>query len=135
MEKNITDTLKELEKLVEAIDTDHTTKLNRVVEALDADRAEKLKAVIEKYEKAINEEAKNFKDTLVESISKYLEAYLDEKLPLAEVADAVKNKKALNLLNNIREALAVDMALAKESIKEAVVDGKNKIDEAAKQLE
>jgi hypothetical protein len=124
-----------LEKLVEAIDTDHTGKLNRVVEALDADRAEKLKAVVEKYEKAVNDEAKNFKDTLVESISKYLESYLDEKLPLAEVAEAVKNKKALSLLSNIREALAVDMALAKDSIKEAVVDGKNKIDEAAKQLE
>ncbi|NBW57841.1 hypothetical protein EBR43_08665, partial [bacterium] len=124
-----------LEKLVEAIDTDHTEKLNKVVEALDADRAQKLQAVVKKYEAAINDEAKNFKDTLVESISKYLEAYLDEKLPLTEVAEAVKNKKALNLLSNIREALAVDMALAKESIKEAVVDGKNKIDEAAKQLE
>ena len=124
-----------LEKLVEAIDTDHTEKLNKVVEALDADRAQKLQAVVKKYEAAINDEAKNFKDTLVESISKYLEAYLDEKLPLTEVAEAVKNKKALNLLSNIREALAVDMALAKESIKEAVVDGKNKIDEAAKKLE
>ncbi|NBP02512.1 MAG: hypothetical protein EBU90_20815 [Proteobacteria bacterium] len=124
-----------LEKLVEAIDTDHTNKLNKVVEALDADRAEKLKTVIEKYEKALANEAKEFKETLVESISKYLENYLDEKIPASDIETAVKNKKALNVLNNLREALAVDMALAKDSIKEAVVDGKSRLDEAAKQLE
>jgi len=126
---------KKLEKLVEAIDTDHTSKLDKVVEALDSDRAEKLKQVVERYETAIAKEAANFKETLVESISKYLEKYIDEKLPLGDIEAAVKNKKALNMLSNIREALAIDMALSKDSIKEAVVDGKNKIDEAAKQLE
>jgi len=126
---------KKLEKLVEAIDTDHTAKLDKVVEALDADRTEKLKQIINKYETALHTEANTFKETLVESISRYLEKYLDEKLPLADIEQAVKNKKALNMLNNLREALAVDMALSTESIKEAVVDGKNKIDEAAKQLE
>jgi len=126
---------KKLEKLVEAIDTDHTAKLDKVVEALDSDRAEKLKQVVERYETAIAKEAANFKETLVESISKYLEKYIDEKLPLGDIEAAVKNKKALSMLSNIREALAVDMALSKDSIKEAVVDGKNKIDEAAKQLE
>jgi hypothetical protein len=126
---------KKLEKLVEAIDTDHTDKLNKVVEAIDADRAEKLKTVVEKYETALATEASNLKNTLVESISNYLEKFLDEKLPYADIEAAVKNKKALSMLTNLREALAVDMALSKESIKEAVVDGKNKIDEAAKQLE
>jgi len=124
-----------LEKLVEAIDADHTEKLNKVVESLDADRAEKLKQVVAKYETAIVKEASAFKETLVESISKYLEKYLDEKLPVGDIEAAVKNKKALSTLNNLREALAVDMALAQESIKDAVVDGKTRIDEAAKQLE
>ena len=126
---------KKLEKLVEAIDTDHTAKLDSVVAALDADRAEKLKQVVKKYETALHTEATSFKETLVNTISRYLEKYLDEKLPLADIEQAVKNKKALNMLNNLREALAVDMALSNDSIKEAVVDGKNKIDEAVQQLE
>jgi hypothetical protein len=126
---------KKLEKLVEAIDTDHTAKLDSVVAALDANRAEKLKQVVKKYETALHTEATSFKDTLVNTISRYLEKYLDEKLPLADIEQAVKNKKALNMLNNLREALAVDMALSNDSIKEAVVDGKNKIDEAVQQLE
>jgi hypothetical protein len=126
---------KKLETLVEAIDTDHTNKLNKVVEAVDADRAEKLKQVIEKYEAALVKDANSFKETLVESISKYLEKYLDEKLPYSDIETAVKNKKALSMLTNIREALSVDMALSQESIKSAVIDGKKQIDEAAKQLE
>jgi hypothetical protein len=126
---------KKLEKLVEAIDADHTSKLEKVVESIDNDRAEKLKAVVEKYETAIATEANNFKTTLVESISNYLEKFLEEKLPLSDIEAAVKNKKALNMLTNIREALAVDMALSKDSIKDAVIDGKKKIDEAVNQLE
>lgn len=126
---------KKLETLLEALDTDHTNKLKMVVEALDADRTKKLQAVIEKYETALNNEASEFKNTLVEQVSKYLEAYLDEKLPLSDINEAVKNKRAISVLEEIRKLLSVDMALANDNIRDAVIDGKQKIDEAAKQLE
>jgi hypothetical protein len=126
---------KKLETLLEALDTDHTNKLKMVVEAIDSDRANKLKAVVSKYENALNLEAKNFKDTLVEQVSKYLEAYLDEKVPATEINEAVKNKRAISVLEEIRKLLSVDMALANDNIRDAVVDGKQKIDEAATQLE
>lgn len=126
---------KKLETLVEAIDADHTSKLNKVVEAIDADRAAKLKTVVEKYEAALNKEASEFKSSMVDKVSKYLDIYLEEKLPTATVNEAVKNKRAINLVEDLRKVLSVDMALAKESIRDAVVDGKTKIDEAAKQLE
>jgi len=126
---------KKLETLVEAIDTDHTNKLKKVVEAIDADRAAKLKTVVEKYEAALNNEASEFKNNIVDEISKYLDLYIDEKLPSASITEAVRNKKAISLLENLRQVLAVDMALAKDNIRDAVVDGKKKIDEAAGQLE
>ena len=126
---------KKLETLIEAIDTDHTNKLKKVVEAVDADRAAKLKAVVEKYESAINKEAASFKDTLVEQISKYLDAYIAEKIPTETVNEAVKNKKAVTLLEDLRKLLSVDMALSNDNIRDAVVDGKKRIDEAAGQLE
>lgn len=124
-----------LQKLVEAIDNDHTSKLTSVVNALDTNHAEKLKAVVEKHSSELNKNAEGFKTNLVEKISKYLELYLDEKVPTASINEAVRNKRAYNMLCNLREALAVDMALANESIKDAVVDGKKRLDEAAKQLE
>jgi len=123
-----------LEKLIEAIDTDHTNKLNKVVETLDADRTAKLKAVVERYESTINGEAKNFKEDLVNNISKYLELYLDEKVPSTEINEAANNKKAEKMVEALRNSLAVDLALSKDSIKEAVVDGKNRLNEAAEQL-
>lgn len=123
-----------LEKLIEAIDTDHTNKLNKVVETLEADRTAKLKAIVEKYENTINEEAGNFKEDLVNNISKYLELYLDEKVPSTQISEAVNSKKAEKMLEALRGTLAVDMALSKDSIKEAVIDGKNRLNEAAEQL-
>jgi hypothetical protein len=124
-----------LKELVEKIDVDHTAKLERVVEALDGDRAQKLKLVIEKYEKALNEEAESFQKDLVENISNYLDVYLEEKVPSQSIAEAVKNTKAVKVLEGLRNHLAVDSALEKESIKEAVIDGKNQINEASGKLE
>jgi len=129
------DYAKKLEHLLEALDADHTAKLNKVVTALDADRTNKLKTVIEKYETALTNEAANFKNTLVDQVSNYLDLYLEEKIPATEIQEAVNNKRANSVLDEIRGILAVDMALAQESIREAVVDGKTKIDEAAGQLE
>ena len=124
-----------LTELVEKIDVDHSDKLQRVVEAIDSDRANKLKMVIEKYESEINESASGFQSDLVENISNYLDVYLEEKIPTDTIEEAVKNTKAVKVLEGLRNHLAVDSALEKESIKEAVIDGKNQINEASSKLE
>ena len=124
-----------LEELLEALDLDHTKKLKKIVEAIDADRTGKLKAVISKYETILSEDADGFKTELVESISHYLDAFLEESIPSGEIKEAVKNKKAIAVLEGIRSHLAVDAALEKDSIKEAVVDGKKQINEASQKLE
>jgi len=126
---------KKLNQLLQAIDTDHSSKLAKVVEAVDADRSNKLKQVISKYESALSNDATAFKTKLVESISNYLETYLEEKVPVADIKEAVRNKKAITVLENLRNHLAVDAALQKESIKEAILDGKTQISEASSKLE
>ena len=126
---------KKLSQLLEAIDADHSTKLEKVVEAVDADRAQKLMLVIKKYENLLTEDANNFKSQLVEAISDYLDAYLEEAVPADEIKEAVRNKKAITVLENLRSHLAVDAALQKESIKEAILDGRNQINEASNKLE
>ena len=124
-----------LNQLLKAIDSDHSKKLQKVVEAIDTDRASKLKMVVSKYEQTLNNDASAFKAQLVESISDYLETYLDEKVPTADIQEAVRNKKALVVLESPRNHLAVDAALQKESIKEAILDGKTQISEASQKLE
>jgi len=126
---------KKLESLVEAIDKDHVAKLNKVVAAIDENHSGKLKSIVEKYTKALNSEAKNFKNETVNDISTYLEAYLDEVVPTEDIKKAVANRRAVDILGKVRNLLAVDAATAQESIREAVMDGKKQLDEARKELE
>lgn len=123
-----------LQQLIKAIDKDHTSKLKRVVEAVDISNARKLSTVVKRYEKEINKNAKSFKNTLVESISDYLEEYIDEAIPKDAIVEATKNKTALSVLTNLRKVLAVDAALMKESVKEAVQDGKTQLDTLSEQV-
>lgn len=124
-----------LTELLEKINVDHTTKLEKVVEALDINRAAKLKVVVRKYEKVLTEDAKKFKKQLVENISDYLDAFLEDTVPTADIKEAVRNKKALIVLENLRKNLAIDTAIQKESIKDAIVDGQTQINEATSRLE
>jgi hypothetical protein len=124
-----------LEELVVNIDSDHSAKMERVVEAVDKNNAKKLVAVVQKYEKEINESASSFKDTLVENISNYLEEYIDEALPAEAIEEATRNKTAVNVLENLRNTLAIDSTLMSESVKEALVDGKGQIEELTERLE
>lgn len=124
-----------LESLLEAINKDHSEKLVKVVEAIDKNNSVKLINIVKKYETELNESASTFKQQLVESISQYLEVAIDEVIPAGAIEEATKNKQALAVLEGLRKTLAVDSALMKESIKEAVVEGKNQIDEATQRAE
>ena len=123
-----------LEQLITAIDKDHTSKLNRVIEAVDRNNARKLKAVIKKYDSSLTTEAKTFKTTLVDSISNYLEEFVEEAIPTEAIHEATKNRTAREVLKNLRKVLAVDSALMSESVQDAVVDGKQQIDTLTKQV-
>lgn len=121
-----------LVKLIEAIDADHVSKLNRVVDAIDKNHLAKLKTVIMHYESRINTDASAFKQSVVGNLSRYLEVYLDEKVPADTLKEAVENRRSDMVLSDIRKTLAVDYAMASESIREAVMDGKRIIEDLKK---
>jgi hypothetical protein len=124
-----------LKSLLEAIDNDHTGKLVKLAEAIDTNNAVKLNKVVKKYKTALAKEAKQFKNNLVGSISKYLEVYLEQAVPQQFINEAVLERKAQHVLDNLRQHLAIDSALMRESVRTAVVDGKKQIDEAQQELE
>lgn len=119
-----------LQTLINAIDKDHTTKLQKVVEAIDSNNTHKLKKVIVKYEKDLSKNASVFKESIVTNISNYLDLYLEEAVPTADIREAVRNKQAVTVLENLRKTLSVDSALINASIREAVLDGKQQIEES-----
>jgi len=118
-----------LEELVGNIDKDHASKMEQIVEAVDTNNAKKLKQVVTKYETELNEGAVEFKETLVESISNYLEEYVQEAIPTEAIEEATRNSEAYNVLASLRNTLAVDSSLMAEGVKTAIVEGKNEIDQ------
>lgn len=122
-----------LEKLLEAIDADHTSKLEKVVEAINKNHAEKLLKVVEKCQTEVQEDAGEFKESVVDNISNYLDLYLEKAVPVQDIQEAVKNQHAVRVLENLRKALSIDTALSNEQVREAVIDGKKQIDEATDQ--
>ena len=121
--------------LLEAIDDDHTKKLERIVEAVTVNHTQKLKQVITKYSGTLNEEAGDFKSSMVGGVSNYLDLYLDKTFPQDMLEEAVTNRRAKDILGEVRNMLSVDMALANTSIRDAVVDGKQQINEASQKLD
>lgn len=123
-----------LEKLLEAIDTDHTHKLKRMVEAIDKSHAQKLIALVEKFRSEIDGDAKLFKESLVDNISNYIDLYIENTIPTEDIQEAVKNKHAMTVLSSLRQSLSIDNAMSNTQVREAVIDGKRQLDEAADQL-
>lgn len=124
-----------LAHLLEVIDKDHTNKLKKVVKAIDLNHGEKLKNIVEKFQAALINEAGSFKNNIINDVSTYLDAYIEEALPKSQINEAVKNKRARIVLEQVKEILGVDTALAKKAVKSAIIDGKKQIDEANKKLE
>jgi hypothetical protein len=105
--------------------------MKRVVEAVDADRTQKLLKIAKKYERTLNEDSSAFKKQMVGAVSVYLDEFLEESISKEDLAAAVKNKSAYSVLEKLRGVLAVDSVLMKESVQEAVLDGKTQIDNLA----
>jgi hypothetical protein len=55
-------------------------------------------------------------------------------MPSEMVAEAVQNKRAMNVLSELRNMLSIDLVLGQENIKSAVLDGKQKLDESAQSI-
>lgn len=123
-----------LENLLEAIDIDHSNKLTSVLQKIDEDHTKKLQAIIEHYEKVISEDAKSFKEELVEMVSGYLDTYLNKAIPREELTEAVSNKRAQKILEQIKQLVAIDENFVNDTIREAVEDGNKTIDTLKKEL-
>jgi len=123
-----------LVKLLEAIDKDHSRKLIKLLEKKDLMDARKLVKVGKHFNRSLTKEAAQFKTNVVSTLSQYLDVYLEEVVPTEEIKEAVRNKQALTVLESLRSTLAVDSALMNDQVREAVFDGKQKLDEQAEKI-
>jgi hypothetical protein len=123
-----------LEKLLEAIDNDHTGKLEKVVEAITEDHTAKLTQISNYYKKALNEKADEFSNKMISELSNYLDITLEKVLPQDQLNEAVTNIYARKKLDSIRGLIGIDSDHLDNSIKGAIYEGKEKIDELSEKL-
>jgi hypothetical protein len=128
------DHAQKLQKLLSVIDEDHSVKLQKVVKRIDKDHSGKFQKVIEHYENLLKKEAIKFKDTLVNEVSNYIELYIDQTIPMKQIAEACENTQAKNILTEMKKLLAIDEEYVTENVREALEDGKNTITTLHKEL-
>jgi len=117
-----------LKSLMESVDKDRTIKMKKLMEAFDRDKTAKLVKVVKKYEREQQGDLVKFKKQLTESVSAYLDEFLNESVPAKDIEQAVKNKTAINVLENLRRVLGIDLAVMKESVAGPIMEGKQEID-------
>jgi hypothetical protein len=122
-----------LQQLVKSIDQDHTNKMRRIVESIDKDQSAKLIKVVKKYEREQSKDLHKFKKSIVESVGAFLDEFINESLPTEDFSQAVKNKTAYNVLENLRQVLAIDSAVMKESVASAIYEGKTELEKLRKE--
>lgn len=134
LEKQDDEHATKLSRLLEAIDTDHVKKLKNVVSKIDENHSGKLKWLVKKYRTQMQTEAAQLRDTLTTQISNYLDLYLGKTVPTDQITEAVENIQARKMVDNIKKIISVDSSFVTEQIREALLDGKAKIDNLTKEL-
>lgn len=124
-----------LKTLIQTIDKDHTSKMKRILEANNKDKTGKLVNVIKKYEREKSGSLKDFKKGIVESVGLFIDEFIEESIPKEDLKQAVKNKTAFSVLENLREFLAVDSVMMKESVSSAILEGKQQFDDLSAEHE
>ena len=124
-----------LNNLMETVDQDRTLKLKKIMEAFDKDKTAKLVKVIKKYEREQQGDLLKFKKQLTESVSAFLDEFLKESVPTQDIKEAVRNKTAINVLENMRKVFAIDLAVMKESVAAPIMEGKQELDKLRKENE
>lgn len=124
-----------LKHILERTDEDHCRKLEMVVQKLNESHAKKLDKISNFYKKSINEKASNFSNKLVKDLDKFLSVYLEKKMPVSQLQEAVENTHARKQLEQIRKIVSFDPSLVSENVKSVVKEGKEKIDKLTEMLE
>lgn len=134
LDKQDTAHAEQLEKLLENIDTDHLVKTKKLLEAMDDNYTKKLIAYSEKMNKELNENAETFQKALKESISRFLDSYIDDVIPMKTIEEAVQNTRSVRMIEQIKDVIGIDPAYVSKSIKSAVMEAKDHMSELEKQV-
>ena len=123
-----------LENLLESIDNNRTEKLKSLVAKIDENHSAKLLQLKEHYEGLLTTEARKAVEGLGQTVSDFLDMAIDKALPQDMLSEAVTNTRSRKILDQIKSIVAVDEDYINENVKEALIEGKERIDHLEAQL-
>lgn len=126
---------KQTTELVHKIEEAHKIGLEKVVNHLTEKYETNLQKVRNYYKNQLGREALKFKNTLVENVSKYINARIDKLVPYEEVKAAVKNDTAMKVLESFKQQLNVGEAMNDKNVRSAIMEGYNMLQSANKKAQ
>lgn len=145
-----------MEKLVAKIDENAKINLIKVVTKLNEDHKAELAEVKSKAVARINEmrgnankaistlkqnyenkaarEADKFRQSIIKNLGKFITENIDDCIPYSEISTAVKNTKAMELLESFKQLLNFDAVYQSESLKRPILEAYNRIESGKKEI-
>lgn len=114
-----------LQKLVVTIDETYKKAFMRAYNVITEDYDNEISKVKRFFNSNIKRDSIRFKENLIESLSNYVDCAIDKMLPTKQIRKAIKNDTAMQVLESIKDILAVDkaaaMKAAQKPLKESVI--------------
>lgn len=145
-----------MQKLVAKINESHSVNLVKVVNAINERHAAEVKSIKTKAVKRINEtkenankaianlkesyenkaaqEAESFRESITKELGKFIVENVDKCIPYDEISAAVKNTKAIELLESFKQLLNFDAVYESESLKRPILEAYNRIEAGKKEI-
>ena len=145
-----------MQKLVAKLDESHKVNLVKVVNAINESHNAEVKAIKAKAVKRINEtkenankaianlketyenktakEAEMFRESITKQLGKFIVENVDKCIPYSEISTAVKNTKAMELLESFKQILNFDAVYQSETLKRPILEAYNRIENGKKEI-
>lgn len=145
-----------LEKLVTKLDENAKINLVKVVNKINENHQAEMSAVKAKAVKRINEmrenankaiatlkesyevkaaqEAESFRESITKELGKFIVENVDKCIPYEQIQSAVKNTKAIELLESFKQLLNFEEVYNSEALKRPILEAYNRIEDGKKEI-
>ena len=145
-----------MQKLVTKLDENAKINLVKVVNKLNENHQAEMSAVKAKAVKRINEmrenankaiatlkesyevkaaqEAESFRESITKELGKFIVENVDKCIPYEQIQSAVKNTKAIELLESFKQLLNFEEVYNSEALKRPILEAYNRIEDGKKEI-
>ena len=130
-----------LVKVVNKINENHQAEIADVkakaVKRINEMRENANKAIAtlkESYENKAAQEAEMFRESITKELGKFIVENVDKCIPYEQIQSAVKNTKAIELLESFKQLLNFEEVYNSEALKRPILEAYNRIEDGKKEI-